>query len=192
MIQIIGVVEVFIFYIAYFLKLFKQKWTGIITNQLGKGKKPEKTIIIEKLLRVASTIIAVVILASTILNHTIISNYMLRWVGLILFGSGTTLFVIAMLTMQDNWRAGIPDVDKTSMVTSGIYKISRNPAFLGFDLTYIGASMAFGSIILYILTIFTIILMHLQILEEEKFLEDTFGNEYLSYKQRVGRYFVLF
>ncbi len=188
MIQIIGIVEVFLFYLAYFLKLCKQKRKGIKTNQLGKGNKPAKTVIIETMLRISSTIIAVVILASAMLNYSLLYNYILRWVGLIIFGIGTMFFIIAMITMKDSWRAGIPDDDRTSMVTIGIYKISRNPAFLGFDLTYIGASIAFGSIILYILTVFTMTLMHLQILEEEKFLMDTFGNEYLSYKKEVGRY----
>ncbi len=40
--------------------------------------------------------------------------------------------------MKDSWRAGIPDSDKTELVTTGIYKYSRNPAFLGFDLQYMG------------------------------------------------------
>jgi protein-S-isoprenylcysteine O-methyltransferase Ste14 len=76
------------------------------------------------------------------------------------------------------------------MVTSGIYKFSRNPAFLGFDLTYIGASLSFGNIIVFIMAVLTIIIMHLQILEEEKFLEVTFGNKYVEYKSKVGRYFL--
>ncbi len=37
MIQIIGVIEVLIFYVAYFLKLFNQREKGIKTNQLGIG-----------------------------------------------------------------------------------------------------------------------------------------------------------
>ena len=40
--------------------------------------------------------------------------------------------------MRDFWRAGISETDKTELVTEGIYQISRNPAFLGFDLLYIG------------------------------------------------------
>ena len=192
MIQIIGMIEVLIFYVAYFLKLLGQKRRGITTNQLGRGNKPTKTMIIEKLLRISSIIIVLVILASVILNTTFVSNQMVRGAGLILFGSGTFLFIIAMLTMKDSWRAGIPDEGKTTMITTGIYQISRNPAFLGFDLTYLGASLAFGNIILISLAIVTILLMHLQILEEEKFLEITFGSKYLEYKNKVGRYLIFF
>lgn len=192
MIQIIGVIEVLIFYVAYFLKLFNQRKKGIKTNQLGIGNKSRKTVIIESLLRFSSTAIVIVVLVSAILNTSLFSSQMIRGIGLALLGLGTCLFIIAMATMQDNWRAGIPEKDKTDMVTTGIYTISRNPAFLGFDLTYIGASLAFGNIIVLILTALTIALMHLQILEEEKYLETTFGNRYDTYKNKVGRYFVFF
>ena len=44
--------------------------------------------------------------------------------------------------MKDSWQAGIPDKDKTELVTTGIYRFSRNPAFLGFDLMYVGCPAA--------------------------------------------------
>ena len=40
--------------------------------------------------------------------------------------------------MRDSWRAGISETYKTELVTEGIYQISRNPVFLGFELLYIG------------------------------------------------------
>jgi protein-S-isoprenylcysteine O-methyltransferase Ste14 len=192
MIQIIGIIEVKIFYFAFFLKLINQKRRGITTNQLGKGNKPIKTIMIERLLRFASMAIVAAILVSVLMNTSLFSNLILRSIGLVVFAVGTGLFIIAMITMKDSWRAGIPSEEKTTMITSGIYQFSRNPAFLGFDLTYIGASLSFGNIALLIIALVTIILYHLQILEEEKFLEQVFGKEYISYKSKVGRYFIFF
>jgi protein-S-isoprenylcysteine O-methyltransferase Ste14 len=159
---------------------------------LGIGSKPRKTITIERLLRFSSILIVMVILLSAIFDTSIFSNQIIRGIGLALFGCGTILFILAMVTMKDSWRAGVPDKDSTLIVTSGIYKLSRNPAFLGFDLTYIGACLAYGNILLFLLAVITITLMHLQILEEEKFLSTTFGNEYLIYKSKVGRYFMFF
>lgn len=46
----------------------------------------------------------------------------------------TVIFIVAMWTMQDSWRVGIAEKDSTALVTRGIYQVSRNPAFLGFDL----------------------------------------------------------
>ena len=52
--------------------------------------------------------------------------------------SGDMVFVISVWTMKDSWRAGVSKTDQTELVTDGIYQISRNPAFLGFDLVYVG------------------------------------------------------
>ena len=91
--------------------------------------------------------------------------------------------------MKDNWRAGVSKLDKTSLVTSGIYSVSRNPAFLGFDLMYIGILITFFNYCLLVLTIFTVVLFHLQIIMvEEKFLIKTFGDDYLYYCKSVKRY----
>ena len=51
---------------------------------------------------------------------------------------GDLIFLTSVLCMKDSWRAGIPDKDRTELVTSGIYRYSRNPAFLGFDFMYAG------------------------------------------------------
>lgn len=190
MIQIIGITELTIFYIAYFLKQYQQKNRGIKTNQLGKGNKAKRTVIIEKLLSLSSTTNVLVILVSALFNTSIFENQLVRSLGLILLGIGTCLFIIAMYTMKDSWRAGIPENDKTEMVTKGIYKFSRNPAFLGFDLTYIGACLSFGNIVVSVIAFLTIIMMHLQILEEEKYLAVVFGNNYAEYRHKVGRYFM--
>lgn len=188
MIHIIGIIEILIFYFAYFLKLNNQKRRGITTNQLGIGNKTSKTVLIERLLRVASILVVAVMAVSAVMDTSLFQSFFIRMIGLIIIALGTLFFIAAMVTMKDSWRAGIPDSDKTSMVTTGIYRFSRNPAFLGFDLTYLGAVLAFGNIALIIMAAVTILLMHLQILEEEKFLSDTFQEEYLSYKKRVGRY----
>jgi protein-S-isoprenylcysteine O-methyltransferase Ste14 len=192
MVQIIGIIVIVIFYIAYFTKLLSQKRRGIKTNQLGKGNKATKTVIIEMLLKISTSVMAIVMLVSAVLNTTYFSSLFIRGAGLLLFGLGTYLFIIAMVTMKDSWRAGIPEKDKTAIVTTGIYRFSRNPAFLGFDLTYLGACLSFGNIIVFICAVLTITLMHLQILEEEKFLESTFKNQYSTYKGKVGRYILFF
>lgn len=102
---------------------------------------------------------------------------------------GTIIFIVAVWTMRDSWRAGVSKTDKTELVTNGIYQISRNPAFLGFDLLYIGTLLMFFNWILCSLTVFAVIMYHLQIVNvEEDFLLSTFGNAYLKYKKKVCRY----
>ena len=101
---------------------------------------------------------------------------------------GDLIFLISVLCMKDSWRAGIPVKDKTELVTDGIYAYSRNPAFLGFDLQYIGMLLMFCNLLTGMFTVFAIVMLHLQILQEERYLTATFGTAYLDYRHRVFRY----
>ena len=90
--------------------------------------------------------------------------------------------------MKDSWRAGIPDKDKTELVTTGIYRYSRNPAFLGFDFMYIGVLLMYGNLLTLAFSVFAMVMLHLQILQEERYLENIFGAAYTAYKKQVFRY----
>ena len=90
--------------------------------------------------------------------------------------------------MKDSWRAGIPEGDRTELMKDGIYAYSRNPAFLGFDLQYIGVLLMYCNLLTGLFTIFAIVMLHMQILQEEKYLTSVFGTEYLEYRHQVYRY----
>ena len=91
--------------------------------------------------------------------------------------------------MKDSWRAGINTAGDTKLVTKGIYAFSRNPAFLAFDFLYIGILLMYFNPLLLGATVFAMVMLHLQILQEEKYLPQLFGEEYLEYKKNTGRYF---
>lgn len=90
--------------------------------------------------------------------------------------------------MRLNWRAGVDSEQSTELVIQGIYKYSRNPAFLGFDLFYIGLAAAFPNVLLIAVTLFCIMMFHFQILEEERFLEERFRDQYQAYMKVTKRY----
>ena len=74
-------------------------------------------------------------------------------------------------------------------MTAGIFQISRNPAFLGFDLVYIGLGLMFFNWGLWAVSAFAALMFHLQIVNvEEVFLQETFGEDYLAYCADVRRY----
>ena len=98
-------------------------------------------------------------------------------------------FIMSVAQMKDNWRAGVQREDKTNLVPTGIYSISRNPAFLGFDLMYIGILFTFFNWYLCFVTSFVLVFFHLQIVNvEEEFLIEAFGEEYVQYNKKVCRY----
>lgn len=190
-IEIICLILLLVFYISYFLKMLSQRKKGIATNVMIKGKKHKKTKVVGTLLMIFTYFTAIIQFVSCFFSkylYNISLSNELRACGLVLIVLGDWFFITAFLTMKDSWRAGIDESQKTELVTGGIYKISRNPAFVGFDLMYIGTSFAISNIVLIILSLICIILMHLQIKEEERFLTETFKDEYLEYKKKVKRY----
>ncbi len=75
------------------------------------------------------------------------------------------------------------------LITSGIYKYSRNPMYLGFLMIVISTSIFY----LNIFSITTPFLFYFwinrfQIKREEIFLAEKFGNEYLLYKNKTRRW----
>ena len=192
--KITAIVIMAVFYSAYLGKKIAQRRQGITTNQIGKGDKPRKVLLIENIMGWATfsvipiEIISVILYPKMTLIPALKSFPVLQWTGLAIEAIGVAFFIVAMLTMSDSWRAGIPDSDKTVFVQKGIYRISRNPAFVGFDLMYIGLLLAFPNIIHLLFAIFPIVMLHLQIRQEEVFLRNTFGAEYEEYCRKVRRY----
>ena len=91
---------------------------------------------------------------------------------------GDVIFLLSVLCIKDSWRASIPDKDKTELVTTGIYRFSRTPAFLCFDLMYVGALLMYGNLLTLGFSVFAIVMLHLQMLQEERCLVNTFGAPY--------------
>ena len=176
-----------VFYICYFAKMLDQKKKGIDTDQLGKGKEGFARFI-ETALKTTTYIIPVIQVVSIVIDR----QNRLGWVqaaGVAVTAAGVLSFILSVTHMKDNWRAGVQKDAETSLVTDGIYSISRNPAFLGFDLMYIGILISFFNICLATATAAALVLFHLQIVNvEEEFLSQVFGQEYRDYRNSVCRY----
>ena len=73
-------------------------------------------------------------------------------------------------------------------MADGPYKMSRNPMLTGTYLYYIGVLIALWNG--WALLVFAAVaaVMMLQMRSEEKRLEADFGQEYLDYKKRTGRF----
>ena len=176
------------FYICYFAKMISQKKQGIDTDQLGKGKVGFIKLI-EVTLKTSTYLIPAIEVASIIFYAGSV-NIGIRIAGVTITTLGVVAFIVSVLQMKDNWRAGVQREEKTELVTTGIYSISRNPAFLGFDLMYIGIVITFFNWYLCVATCIVMVLFHLQIVNvEEDFLIEAFGDEYIKYRKKVCRYF---
>lgn len=125
-------------------------------------------------------VILAMLLSIVLLNPS--NNTIIIVVSLLCGFLSILFFLLATITMKDSWRVGIP-LEKTNIITDGIYKWSRNPAFVGFDLLYISSTLLYYNIPLLFNSIFAIVMLHMQILQKEKFMLKTFDNEYKNYKK---------
>jgi protein-S-isoprenylcysteine O-methyltransferase Ste14 len=99
---------------------------------------------------------------------------------------GTLLFTPALFQLGKNLRMGLPNED-TVLVTSGIYRFSRNPIYVGI-FCVMGASLVYAFSWLNVVATATGVLLHHRIvLAEEKFLAKQF-KPYKSYCGYVRRY----
>lgn len=185
--QILTAIVLLVFYGCYYAKKIAQKKKGIRTTQIGKGKQGVP-LYIEVAMGIATFCVVIVEIISMVLDWSI-SPVWIRVLGLVIAAIGVALFITAMLTMRDSWRAGVSK-DQAELVTNGIFQISRNPAFLGFDLVYLGVLMVFLNGVLLVFSALAVLTLHLQIVNnEEDAMLLAFGKEYLDYKKQVNRYF---
>jgi protein-S-isoprenylcysteine O-methyltransferase Ste14 len=75
------------------------------------------------------------------------------------------------------------------LVTDGVFRISRNPMYLGLALLLIGCAVWLGTASAWIVPpVFVMVISDAQIVPEEQALEELFGEEYRAYRQRVARW----
>ena len=113
--------------------------------------------------------------------------WQLDFIAYILFTIGVAISMVSLFTLGKSTRFGIP-TKKTALKTGGLYKVSRNPIYLGFDLMTISSILLLLNPIILVLGVFNIVVYHLIIIGEEQFLEKDFGEDYLEYKRKVRRY----
>lgn len=120
---------------------------------------------------------------------SIIGSSGLRYIGggVVMLGIG-----IVILAAQSFKRAETniePWKPTTKIISTGIYTYSRNPIYTGFCLVLIGIGIFLNS--LWILISFipsAILVYYVAIKKEEIYLERKFGEEYISYKNKVRRW----
>ena len=75
------------------------------------------------------------------------------------------------------------------LITDGVFRLSRNPMYLGMVLIVLGIALGLGSLSsLLVAVALPAVLDRAFIVPEERMLEETFGEEFASYRRRVRRW----
>ena len=110
-------------------------------------------------------------------------------VGLMLTCVGFLIRVWATHYFYKNQMKVISLKPQSTLLTTGPYKYSRNPLYIGGNVfIFSGASLVAGSLSALILTTIGIFLTDFMIRKEEKQLEKKFGNDWIAYKNKVRRW----
>lgn len=115
-----------------------------------------------------------------------------RQVGVTLALSGIGIVLLGMFTFMRHGTTVDPQQPSraSTLVTSGIYRFSRNPMYLGFLTVLTGwALLACNWIAVLLVPAFVVLLNKLQIEPEERILGEQFGDAYRDYTQRTRRWF---
>ncbi|MBO9691266.1 isoprenylcysteine carboxylmethyltransferase family protein [Chryseobacterium sp.] len=110
-----------------------------------------------------------------------------KYTGIIIMGLALIWVIIAQLQMKDSWRIGIDSTTKTELVTDGLFRLSRNPIFLGMTASLVGFFLVFSSVIAFSFLLIGSMLMQIQIRLEEEYLQQEHGQIYIDYKKKVKR-----
>jgi len=89
-------------------------------------------------------------------------------------------------------KAGTPirtDRPVPRLVTDGPFRYTRNPGYLGLTMLYAGIAVLRNALWAILLLLLVLYVIQRQVIgREERYLERTFGEEYLAYKAQVRRW----
>ncbi|MEI6614736.1 MAG: isoprenylcysteine carboxylmethyltransferase family protein [Chrysiogenales bacterium] len=127
-----------------------------------------------------------------IFNHPILNilgpgSFFLHYFSLLLCGAGLLIVVTSLFHLGSSTRLGLPS-EHTKFKSKGIYRYSRNPMYLGFNLLTLAAILFTLNLVILLLGVYSITIYHFIIISEERFLETRFGTEYIEYKKKTRRY----
>ena len=109
--------------------------------------------------------------------------------GAVLVVAGLGLSFWAVATLRLAGTNVDPRKASTAIATAGPFGFTRNPIYVGLGVLYLGITLALNSWWGLALLLSTLLVMHVGVIRrEERYLERTFGSDYLRYKQSVARY----
>ena len=100
--------------------------------------------------------------------------------GLLLYALGTVLYIVSII----NYAA----MKENGVSMTGLYRVSRNPMYVSYFLYFLSCVLLTRSLLLLLFVLVFQVSSHWIILSEERWCVQKFGQEYVRYMERVGRY----
>ena len=190
----------FIFLLIYFLLVFFLRsfllWKKTKINPLTFNKGDDAHGYNGKVFAFISILELVVIFIYTfipnlykyLLPFWYLESETLKWIGWGLLILSLILVWVAQSQMANSWRIGIDEKNKTELITSGLFSISRNPIFLGIMIANVGLLLIIPNAFTLLIISLSTVSINTQIRLEEDFLEKLHGTTYTIYCSHVRRW----
>ena len=109
--------------------------------------------------------------------------------GIVPLACGIALNLAADKAFREVGTTVKPFEESTALLTSGVFRISRNPMYLGYELILIGIAIMLRSLAPYVvIPVFVALMNRVFIRVEEQMLEEKFGVAWSEYGQEVRRW----
>jgi protein-S-isoprenylcysteine O-methyltransferase Ste14 len=109
--------------------------------------------------------------------------------GLVPLAGGIVINLMADGAFHKAGTTVKPFQESTALITGGVFRISRNPMYLGFVLALIGVALLLGSLTPWIIVpLFAVLMDRVFIIVEEQMLQARFGQAWSEYKAQVRRW----
>jgi protein-S-isoprenylcysteine O-methyltransferase Ste14 len=113
---------------------------------------------------------------------------MIQNIGIGLCIIGLTFVFIAQLQMKSTWRIGLDHEQKSELVSTGLFRLSRNPIYLGLMISFVGFFLLAPNALSVCFVVIMYISLEMKIRFEEAYLDDNHTDDYKLYKQKVRRW----
>lgn len=117
-----------------------------------------------------------------------LENPVNAWLGVSLCVLSLLWIILAQIQMGASWRIGFDPKEKTELVSSGLFGITRNPIFLGMAVTLLGLFLSLPNAFTFALLTGGGALIQVQVRLEEDYLAEKHGKAYKEYCKKVPRW----
>ncbi|MEA3339981.1 MAG: isoprenylcysteine carboxylmethyltransferase family protein [Chloroflexota bacterium] len=136
-------------------------------------------------------LIAIVIMVALHLLFPVVRIIPTLWnlLGIIPLALGVVINLIADKAFHEANTTVKPFKESTTLITTGVFQVSRNPMYLGFVSILIGIGVLMGSLTPYVIILaFAIFMDRMYIRVEERMIAGKFGAEWEEYKRSTRKW----
>jgi protein-S-isoprenylcysteine O-methyltransferase Ste14 len=154
-------------------------------DALGKSPVPPPILVAGKLAMLGCVVFF--FLKGSVAESLLFDSALTQGLGMLLAVSGVVFVILGFVFLGGSISVGLPR-EETIFKTEGVFRVTRNPLYLGAFLGCVGSCFYTAHPVNFLLCVAAIVIHHRIVLKEEQFLESRFGQQWREYKQHVPRY----